>query len=258
MLPQLWVCAAASRARGTPVIGFWKASVSIAATGFVCPMALSAARSVDAGRVADFRQSYTQKSSGQAEPFLFRVGEANGNFIKANSRLTKAIGCYQGRPTPKCLFYKQLPVRRGGGPAAGGGARAPPRAANPMAVLSSAMAALSRPTAALSRPYKATMAALSRLSGRNGRFINRKWPNGQIFGFGLRMADCPVQAVYQRPGRAFFSKGWESERPLIKAAVAMVSKPIAVLPRPASPSGRFFNTGRFIKAGQSNGLIKAL
>ena len=118
MLPQLWVCAAASRARGTPVIGFWKASVSIAATGFVCPMAISAARSVDAG---DFRQSYTQKSSGQAEPFLLRVGEANGNFIKANSRFTKAIGCYQGRPTPKCSFYKQLPIRQGGGPTVAGG-----------------------------------------------------------------------------------------------------------------------------------------
>ena len=44
-----------------PVIGFWRASVSIAATGFVCPMAISAARSVDAGRVADFRQSYKEK-----------------------------------------------------------------------------------------------------------------------------------------------------------------------------------------------------
>ena len=29
--------------------------------GFVCPMAISAARSVDAGRVADFRQSYKEK-----------------------------------------------------------------------------------------------------------------------------------------------------------------------------------------------------
>ena len=75
------------------------------------------------------------------------------------------------------------------------------------------MAALSRPMAALSRPYKATMAALSRLSGRNGRFINRQQMARSRDASSLSAAKWPFY-----PGRP--------------AAVAMVSKPIAVLPRP--------------------------
>ena len=75
-------------------------------------------------------------------------------------------------------------------------------------------------------------------------------------GCGWPISYCPAQAVYQRPGQASSSKGWESEWPLYQgrpAAMAIVSEPIAVLSRPASPSGRFINNDRFIKAGQSNG-----
>ena len=38
--------------------------------------------------------------------------------------------------------------------------------------------------------------------------------------------------------------------------MAVLSKPIAVLSRPASPNSRFINNGRFIKAeGQANGRL---
>ena len=38
--------------------------------------------------------------------------------------------------------------------------------------------------------------------------------------------------------------------------MAVLSKPIAILSRPASPNSRFINNGRFIKAeGQANGRL---
>ena len=117
----------------------------------------------------------------------------SGDGIKADGRFTKA-----GKP--QWPFYQQCPLYQG------------------LAILSSAMAALSRPMAALSRPYKATVAALSKLKSRSGRFINRKWPHGQSLdlGCGWPISYCPVQAVYQRP-ELVLARAGEANGRFIKA-----------------------------------------
>ena len=59
-----------------------------------------------------------------------------------------------------------------------------------------------------------------------GRSITKKRPRGQI-----PISYCPAQAVYQRPSRAIFRKGWQSELQLYQgppAAVAALSKLMAV------------------------------
>ena len=58
--------------------------------------------------------SLTKKSSGQAEPFLLRAGEANGNFIEADTRFTKASGCYQGRQPQNDRFLNSCQFGGGG------------------------------------------------------------------------------------------------------------------------------------------------
>ena len=55
-------------------------------------------------------------------------------------------------------------------------------------------------------------------SGRDGRFINQKRPNGQISRFSPQMVPC----------KQFISHFYEG-----------LAKPVAVLSRPASPNGRF-------------------
>ena len=44
-------------------------------------------------------------------------------------------------------------------------------------------------------------------------------------GCGWPISYCPAQAVYQRPGRASFSKGWESEWPLYQGQFYQGGKP---------------------------------
>ena len=91
-------------------------------------------------------------------------------------------------------------------------------------------------------------------SGRNCRFINQKrakWPDLLDSGCGWPISYCPVKGVYQRPSRAIFIKGWQSDWPFYEgrpAAVAVLSKPMAVLSRPASINSSLSNSGRFIKA----------
>ena len=103
------------------------------------------------------------------------------------------------------------------------------------------------------------MAVLSRPASPSGRFINQAKPVAARpaavlstmtvvdFGCGWPISYCPVQAVYQRPGQAIFSKGWESEWPLYQSRSGHGIKADG-RSRPASPSGRFINNGRFIKA----------
>ena len=74
-------------------------------------------------------------------------------------------------------------------------------------------------------------------SGRNGRFINKR-TNGQIFRFGLRMADFILSRLRSsslaKPSHFYQGLAeWQlyQGRP---AAVAVLSKPTAVLSRPAS------------------------
>ena len=66
-------------------------------------------------------------------------------------------------------------------------------------------------------------------SGRNGRFINQKRTSGQIFKFGLRMADFILSRVRSLSGQA---------EPFLSRAR------IAILSRPASRSGRFVKPRR--------------
>ena len=69
------------------------------------------------------------------------------------------------------------------------------------------------------------------------RFSAGEWPDG-----------LPET---QRPSRAIFIKGWQSDRPFYQgrpAAVRVLSKAIAVLSRPVSLNSSFSNSGRFIKA----------
>ena len=78
-----------------------------------------------------------------------------------------------------------------------------------------------------------------------------KWPDLLDSGCGWPISYCPAKGVYQRPSRAIFIKGWQSDWPFYQgrpAAVAVLSKPMAVLSRPASINSSFSNSGRFIKA----------
>ena len=75
--------------------------------------------------------------------------------------------------------------------------------------------------------------------GRNGRFINRKRPNGQISGFGLRMADFTLSRAssLSAANPSYFQP--------------RLGKQMAVLSRPASRNGHGIKgDGRFIKAGK--------
>ncbi|MCR9103479.1 MAG: hypothetical protein NXI25_26275 [bacterium] len=100
--------------------------------------------------------------------------------------------------------------------------------------------------AALSRPRTKPVAAI-------GRFINQKRNGQRSPRFRLRVADFILSHIssLSAAGQAIFIKDWQSEWPLYQgrpSAVAVVSKPMAVLSRPASLDGRFINNGRFVKA----------
>ena len=71
--------------------------------------------------------------------------------------------------------------------------------------------------------------------------------------FGLRMADFILPRIRSLSAAkpSHFSQVWQSDWPFYEsrpAAVAVLSKPMAVLSRPASLSSSFSNSGRFIKA----------
>ena len=82
------------------------------------------------------------------------------------------------------------------------------------------------------------MAVLSTGSGHMARSLD--------LGCGWPISYCPVQAVYQRPGRASFSKGWESEWPLYQSRNGHGIKADGRFTK--AGNGRFINNGRFIKA----------
>ena len=160
-------------------------------------------------RWADFRQS-----SGQAEPFLLRAGEAHGgNFINAKSRFNESQWLLSRPANPKMTV---LSGSARGGSAAGAGARAPPRAADGRFI----KAVYSNN----GRFIKAAMAVLSTGSGQMARSLD--------LGCGWPISYCPVQAVYQRPSLAIFSKDLESKWPFYQG-------------RPAAMAD-----GRFIKASK--------
>ena len=95
--------------------------------------------------------------------------------------------------------------------------------------LASPLAVLSKPASIHSgRVIKARpVAAMAVLSLRSGHVARSPISYCAV---------SPAQAVYQRPSRAIFRKGWQSERQLYQgppAAVAVLSKPMPVSPRAA-------------------------
>ena len=99
------------------------------------------------------------------------------------------------------------------------------------------------------RFIKAAMAVLSTGSGQMARSLD--------LGCGWPISYCPVQAVYQRPSLAIFSKGWESKLPFYQgrpAAMAMVSRVMAVL-SPAAMGFVHHERGRGVEKQLEDGVF---
>ena len=75
--------------------------------------------------------------------------------------------------------------------------------------ISGQMAVLSRPASRSGHGVKADSRFTKAGIGHMARSLD--------LGCGWPISYCPVQAVYQQPGRAIFSKGWESEWPLYQS-----------------------------------------
>ena len=99
--------------------------------------------------------------------------------------------------------------------------------------------------AALSRSRTRPMAAMAVVSIRSDQMA-------RSVRFGLRMADFILPRIRSLSAAkpSHFYQVWQSDRPFYEgrlAAVAVLSKPMAILSRPASLSSSFSNSGRFIK-----------
>ena len=89
-------------------------------------------------------------------------------------------------------------------------------------------------------------------NGRNGRFINRKRPNGQMSRYRLRMLDFILSRIRSlsaaRPSH--FYQGLAKPMAVLSWPASFNGRFINAngrLSRPASPSGRFINNGRFLQ-----------